>query len=615
MNATPPTDVVAREAPASLGVETSVCGRRWRERAADERTARAIAQKLELPEIVARLLAARGLDAETAPAFLAPRLRHSLPDPAHLKDMEKAAARLADAVIGGERIAIFGDYDVDGATSAALLHRYLAQLGAPPVVYVPDRMKEGYGPNAPALLKLGEQGAKVIVTVDCGILAHAPLAAAAAAGLHVIVVDHHAAEPALPAAYAAINPNRLDETSPLKTLAAVGVAFLLLVALNRELRRRGYFRDLSQTGASSTRREPALIELLDLVALGTVCDVVPLTGLNRVLVAQGLKVMARRANAGLAALADVAGIAEPLGAFHSGFMLGPRVNAGGRVGESTLGWRLLASDDPTEAQALAARLDGYNRERQAIEAEVLAQAVTRAQEQAALGRAVVTVAGRNWHPGVVGIVASRVVERIGKPACVIGIVDGPEGPIGKGSGRSIAGADLGAAVIAARLAGLLVNGGGHKMAAGFTVAEDKIEAFAAFVAERLASAVAAAGGTPALIVDAALAPDGASREFLEQLEKLAPFGVGNAEPRLALTAARIAYVDPAGEQHFRVSIPLERGGRLKAMAFRAVGTPLGDALLAHRGGVLHLAGHLRADRYNGRDDVQFIIDDAAVVRT
>jgi single-stranded-DNA-specific exonuclease len=604
MTATPPTESAARSAvfrPACLGVEASASGRRWRERTADERAQRSIAQKLDLPEIVARLLAARGLDAETAPAFLDPRLRDAMPDPAHLKDMEKAAARLADAIENGERVAVFGDYDVDGATSAALLHRYLAQLGAPPLVYVPDRLKEGYGPNAPALLKLGEQGATVVVTVDCGILAHAPIAAAAAAGLDVIVVDHHAAEPALPAAFAAINPNRLDETSPLKTLAAVGVAFLLLVALNRELRRRGRF---------ANGGEPALMELLDLVALGTVCDVVPLTGLNRVLVAQGLKVMARRANAGLAALAEVARIAEPLGAFHSGFMLGPRVNACGRVGESALGWRLLATDDPLEARALAARLDGYNRERQAIEAEVLAQAIARALLQAADGRAVVTVAGRDWHPGVVGIVASRVVERIGRPACVVGVANG----VGKGSGRSIAGADLGAAVIAARQAGLLINGGGHKMAAGFTVAEDKIEAFAAFVAERLAPAVAAAGGVPPLTIDATLAAGGATRDLLAHFERLAPFGVGNAEPRLALAAARIGFVDPVGEQHLRVALPLERGGRLKAIAFRSVGQPLGNALLANRGGALHLAGHLRADRWNGRDDVQFVIEDAAAVR-
>ena len=603
MNATPPTESLARGgayAPC-LGVESSASGRRWRERTADERTQRAIAQKLDLPEIVARLLAARGLDAESAPAFLDPRLREALPDPGHLKDMEKAAARLADAVENGERIAIFGDYDVDGATSAALLHRYLAAVGAAPAVYVPDRMKEGYGPNAPALLKLGEQGARVIVTVDCGILAHAPIAAAAAAGLQVIVVDHHAAEPALPPGYATINPNRLDETSPFKTLAAVGVAFLLLVALNRELRRRGRF-----AGGG----EPALMELLDLVALGTVCDVVPLTGLNRVLVSQGLKVMARRANAGIAALAAVARIDEPLGAFHSGFMIGPRVNACGRVGESALGWRLLATDDPAEARALAARLDGYNRERQAIEAEVLAQAIAKAQLQAAAGRAVVTVAGRDWHPGVVGIVASRVVERVGRPVCVVGIANG----IGKGSGRSIAGADLGAAVIAARQAGLLVNGGGHKMAAGFTVAEDRIEAFADFVADRLAPAVAAAGGVPPLTIDATLAADGATRDLLAHFERLAPFGVGNAEPRIALAAARIGFVDLVGEQHLRVALPLERGGRLKAIAFRSVGQPLGEALRANRGGTLHLAGHLRADRWNGRDDVQFLIDDAAAVR-
>jgi len=593
-------------APAWLGVELSACGRRWLtkpadDRAAQERIARAIAQKLELPEIVARLLAARGLDAETAPAFLAPRLREALPDPSHLKDMDKAASRLADAIAGGERIAVFGDYDVDGATSAALLHRYLAQLGAPPIVYVPDRMKEGYGPNAPALLKLAARGARIVITVDCGILAHAPLAAAAEAGLDVIVVDHHAAEPALPPAFAAINPNRLDDASPHKTLAAVGVAFLLLVAVNRELRRRGTF---------ASGGEPDLMELLDLVALGTICDVVPLTGLNRALVAQGLRVMARRGNAGIAALAEVARVNEPLAAFHSGFLLGPRVNACGRVGESMLGWRLLATDDALEAKTLAARLDAYNSERQAIEAEVLAQAMVRAQEQAALGRAVVTVAGRNWHPGVVGIVASRVVERVGRPVCVIGIIDG----VGKGSGRSIAGVDLGAAVIAARQAGLLTNGGGHKMAAGFTVAEARIEAFGAFLADRLAPQVAAVGGTPGLAIDAALAPDGASRDLLAAFERLAPFGVGNPEPRLVLMAARIGYLDPAGEAHLRVMIPLERGGRLKAIAFRAVGTKLGEVLLANRGGALHLAGHLRADRWNGRDDVQFVIEDAAPVR-
>jgi len=584
------------------GVEKSASGRRWRERPAEPRIARAIAQKLELPEIVARLLAARGLDPETAPSFLEPRLREALPDPSHLKDLDKAVIRLADALAAGERIAVFGDYDVDGATSAAVLHRYLAKLGAPPIVYVPDRMKEGYGPNAPALLKLREQGAAVVVTVDCGILAHAPLAAAREAGLDVIVVDHHTAEPALPPAFASINPNRLDETSPHKTLAAVGVAFLLVVALNRELRRRGRF-------VSSV--EPDLAELLDLVALGTVCDVVPLTGLNRALVAQGLKIMARRANAGLVALAEVAHVNEPPSAFHCGFILGPRVNAGGRVGESTLGWRLLSTDDAAEARGLAERLDSYNRARQAIEAEVLAQAIVRAQEQAAEGRAVVTIAGRNWHPGVVGIVASRVVERVGRPVCVIGIIDG----VGKGSGRSIAGVDLGAAVIAARQAGLLINGGGHKMAAGLTVAEDKIEALAAFLAERLAAPVAAAGGTPALTIDAALAPDGATRELLAALEKLAPFGVGNTEPRLVLMGARLGFVDPAGEAHLRCSIALERGGRLKAIAFRAAGTPLGVALLANRGGTLHLAGHLRADRWNGRDDVQFVIDDAATVRS
>jgi single-stranded-DNA-specific exonuclease len=587
------------EKPSFVARRTA-SGRPWRERRCDERVARGIAQRLEVPDIVARLLAARGLSAETAPRFLTPRLRDELPDPSGLKDLDKAASRLAAAVEAGERIAIFGDYDVDGATSAALLFRYLRAVGAPPVVYVPDRMKEGYGPNAPALLRLAAEGAKVIVTVDCGILAHAPLAAAAEAGLDVIVVDHHAAEPRLPPAFAAINPNRIDETFPHKTLAAVGVAFLLAVALNRELRRRGRF---------AAAAEPNLFALLDLVALGTICDVVPLTGLNRALVAQGLRVMGRRENSGLAALAETARINEPLAAFHSGFLLGPRVNACGRVGESALGWQLLTTEDPEQARSLAERLERYNCERQAVEAEVLAQAAARAQEQLALQRPVVVVAGQDWHPGVVGIVASRLTERLGRPTCVIGVVDG----VAKGSGRSVAGVDLGAAVIAARQAGLLLNGGGHKMAAGFTLAADRIAAFADFLAERLAAAVAAAGAAPDMIIDAALAPDGASHDLLAAFERMAPFGVGNPEPRLVLTGARLAYVDPVGEGHLRCTIARDGGGRLKAMAFRIAAMPLGEMLLAHRGGLLHLAGHLRPDRWNGRADIQFVIEDAAPV--
>ncbi len=567
-------------------------------RAADERVARTLCERLSLPELIGRILAARGLTADAAPRFLEPRLRDLLPDPSHLKDLDRAAERLADAIDAGERIAVFGDYDVDGATSAALIHRYLARLGAPPLVYVPDRIAEGYGPNEAALRQLREQGAAVVITVDCGTTAHAPLAVARDIGLDVIVVDHHAAEPALPPAFAVINPNRLDETSPHKTLAAVGVAFLLLVGLNRRLRQKGRF---------AAAPEPDLLRLLDLVALGTICDVVPLAGLNRALAAQGLRVMAQRANAGIAALAEIARVDESLRAYHAGFILGPRVNAGGRVGEAALGWKLLATDDAAEARRVAALLDGFNRERQAIEGEVLAQALVRAQTAAAAGDPAIVVAGQGWHPGVIGIVASRLVERLGRPVCVIGVSEG----IGRGSGRSVAGADLGAAVIAARQAGLLINGGGHRMAAGFTVRVDKIEALASFLSERLREAVGRAGATSALTLDAALAVDGANEELFASLERLAPFGVGNPEPRFLLIGARLGYVDAVGESHLRCMLPRERGGQLKAIAFRAAGTPLGEALLAGRGGALHLAGHLRADRWNGRDEVQFVIEDAA----
>jgi single-stranded-DNA-specific exonuclease len=583
---------------AFLGVERSALGRRWVERPADPRLAAALAQQHGLPEIVGRLLAARGVGVDAAARFLAPRLRDALPDPSHLKDMDKAAARLADAVEKGETVAVFGDYDVDGATSAALLWRTLGALGQPPRIYVPDRIKEGYGPNAPALLKLKEAGASLVVTVDCGATAQAPLAAAAAAGLDVIVVDHHAADAALPPAVAVVNPNRLDDDSPHKYLAAVGVSFLLAVALLRELRRRGRF---------AAAPEPRLLDALDLVALGTVCDVVPLVGVNRAFVAQGLKVMAERGNVGLAALAEVARLAEPPGTFHAGFIFGPRVNAGGRVGESDLGWRLLTAADPSEAKTLAERLDAYNRERQAIEQQVLVQALARGEEQAAADAPVIVVAGEGWHPGVIGIVASRLVERLGRPACVVALADGA----GKGSGRSIAGVDLGAAVLAARQAGLLVNGGGHKMAAGFTLAAPSLPEFRAFLAERLGDTIRALAARPTLTVDVALAAEGATVDLLREIERLAPFGVGNAEPRFVLAGARLAFVDPVGADHLRVAVATERGRRLKAMAFRAAATDLGRFLQAERGRLVHLAGHLRADRWQGRDDAQFLIEDAA----
>ena len=516
--------------------------------------------------------------------------------------MDAAAARLADAIAAAEPIAVFGDYDVDGATSSALLARFFAAIGVPVRVYIPDRMKEGYGPNAPALLRLRAEGIRVVVTVDCGITAFEPLAEAHAAGLDVVVVDHHAAEPRLPEAVAVVNPNRLDDTSGQGILAAVGVSFLLAVALNRRLRDSGWYR-------SASRREPDLLALLDLVALGTVADVVPLTGLNRALVVQGLKVMARRGNAGLAALGDVARIDEKPGAFHAGYVLGPRVNAGGRVGEAGLGARLLMTNDTAEAVHLAERLDGYNRERRDIEAQVLEDAFARV-EQDYDGTGIVFAAGAGWHAGVIGIVAARLKERYNRPALVVALDDG----IGKGSGRSIEGVDLGSAVIAARQQGLLVNGGGHRMAAGLTVEAGKLDALRAFLAERVDAEIAAGAIVPTLNLDGALAVAGATTELVETLERLAPFGAGNPEPRFAIRAARIVKADVVGNDHVRCILTGVEGGRLKAIAFRAVGQPLGEMLLRTAGLPLHIAGKLRLDSWQGRDGVQLVIDDAATAR-
>ncbi len=608
-------------APAFLGVERSVGGRRWREPAADNGVAAALAERLGLPEIVARLLAARGVGLAEAPLFLAPRLRDQLPDPAHLRDMAPAVDRLARAVRSGETIVIFGDYDVDGATSAALLLRFFAAVGGRASVYVPDRLREGYGPNAPALLRLKEEGAGVVVTVDCGATAHEPLAAAAAAGLDVIVVDHHVTEPLLPTALALINPNRLDDDSPHGALAAVGVAFLLAVALNRALRQAGWYAD---------RAEPDLLQWLDLVALGTVCDVVPLTGLNRALVAQGLRVARRLANPGIRALAAIGDVNTPLDAYHLGFVLGPRVNAGGRVGAADLGARLLATDDPALAAELAARLDGYNKERREIEARTLEAAIAQV-EAAPQSPALVFAAAEGWHPGVIGIVAARLKERYERPACVValsspGSAPGSspgEGGIGRGSGRSVPGVALGPAVIAARQAGLLLNGGGHAMAAGFTVATDRVETLRDFLAERLGDGHGGARAVPELAIDGALSAAGAVAGLIDHIEALAPFGAANPEPRFAFPAIRVLHVEPVGANGTAAHLRLRLGDAvssddrapacLKAIAFRAAATPLGAFLAASRGRAIHLAGHLRRDTYRGGDAVQLVIDDAAPV--
>jgi len=591
---------MALGAPAApfLGVERSVCGRRWRIREADPGVAAAIAERHGLPEIVGRLLAQRGIGIDEAPGFLAPRLRDQLPDPLHLRDMDRAVARLQRAVRAGEPIVVFGDYDVDGATAAALLLRFFAAVGAQASVYVPDRMREGYGPNTPALLRLKSEGAAVVVTVDCGATAHEPLAAAAEAGLEIIVVDHHVTEPLLPRALALINPNRLDEDSPHGVLAAVGVAFLLAVALNRALREAGWYRN---------RAEPDLLQWLDLVALGTVCDVVPLSGINRALVAQGLRVARHAANPGLKALAAVAAKNGPIDAYQLGFVLGPRVNAGGRIGAADLGARLLSTDDPTLAAELAQRLDGYNRERREIEARTLQAAITLV-ESTPQAPALVFAAAEGWHPGVIGIVAARLKERYERPACVVALGDG----IGRGSGRSVPGLALGPAVIAARQAGLLINGGGHAMAAGFTVAEDKLDRLREFLVERLGDGFESERLVPELSIDGALSAAGAQGGVIGHIAALAPFGAANPEPRFAFPAVQVAFVEPVGTGHIRCTLADPIGpARLKAIAFRAAETPLGSFLAASRGRAIHVAGHLRRDDYRGGDAVQLVIDDAA----
>lgn len=586
---------------AVFGVRQSANGRAWRLRSAEPRLVAALSQRLELPEAIAHLLAGRGVTVEEAADFLNPSLRQLMPDPHVIEDMATAARRIAAAIIGHERIAVFGDYDVDGATSAALLTRYFRALGQDLVIYIPDRMTEGYGPNAPALLKLKDDGVSLVITVDCGTLAFAPLAAARAAGLDVIVVDHHLAEPALPEACAVVNPNRLDDDSKLGQLAAVGVAFMLIVAVNRALRERGFF--------TAARREPDLLSLLDLVALGTVADVVPLTGLNRALVAQGLKVLARGGNVGLKALAAVARMNETPSTYHLGFLLGPRVNAGGRVGEANLGARLLITEDAEEAGRIAAALDRYNQERQAIEAQVQEAALSQlaARHGMDVPPPLAFAVADGWHIGVIGIVAGRLKDRFDLPAVVIGM----EGEIGKGSARSIGGVDIGAAVTAAHQAGLLINGGGHKMAAGLTIERNQIPAFEAFLRERLASPVAAAHRDAALMLDGVLTAGAATVELLELLERAGPYGAGNPTPRFAFSGLKVGFADIVGADHVRATFEGADGKRVKGIAFKSVATGLGQMLLNGIGQRFHVAGTLKRNFWNGRTSVDLIIEDAA----
>ncbi len=584
------------EAARFSGVEASLGGRSWRWRAG-EGLGPGYAQRLGVSEIIGRLLAVRGIAPEAAGDFLNPTLRAQLPDPFVLRDMEQASMRLARAVSAGETIAVFGDYDVDGAAAAALMAGLLGELGCKVLTYIPDRLQEGYGPNAPALAGLIAQGAGLILCVDCGTAADAVFADIAGQ-VDIIVFDHHKADGPPPRIFATVNPNRQDDTSGLTHLCAAGVTFLAAVALLRALRGHGFF---------SGRAEPDLKRALDLVALATVCDVMPLVGLNRAFVTQGLRVMARRERIGLAALLDVAESREAPSAFTCGFVLGPRINAGGRISQADLGLRLLLSTDPGAAQGLAVLLDQVNRERQVIEQSALEAAMAMAAEQRAAGNAVLMVCGEGWHPGIVGIVAGRLKERFNRPA-MVGAV---EGGLVKGSGRSVPGLDLGAAVIAARQAGILRTGGGHAMAAGFALEVARQGDFHAFLNDRL-SAGAALPDAADLEIDGAISVAGANLALATDIARLAPFGPMNQEPVLVLPAARIAHAERIGREGntLRCTLAGMGGERLKAILFRAGETPLAAALLA-RPPALHVAGHLRINRWQGQESAQFTIIDAA----
>ncbi|PBN43442.1 single-stranded-DNA-specific exonuclease RecJ [Sphingobium sp. D43FB] len=582
----------------ALNISRSLMGQpwRWRGEGADAR------DPSYLPDdLVTQLLMARGCPREALEAHRNPTIRAFMPDPSLFRDMDAAAERLADAVQRGEDVRIFGDYDVDGATSAALLIRLLRDLGLEAKPYIPDRLMEGYGPSGEALVRLAGEGASLIVTVDCGAQAFEALAMAKATGVDVVVVDHHKCSAALPEALALVNPNRLDEGDEAAThghLAAVGVAFLLGAALVRLLRGRGWF---------ATRAEPALMELLDIVALGTVADVAQLRGLNRAFVAQGLKVMAKRRNIGLAALIDASRLTRAPLCHDLGFALGPRINAGGRVGQADLGVRLLTTLDPAEAARIAGQLDHYNEERRAIESTVQEQAEALLDAQG--NRAVAVIAGLGWHPGVIGIVAGRIKEKAGRPAIVIAL---DEDGVGKGSGRSISGVDLGAAVMAAKDSGLLVAGGGHAMAAGLTVAADKVDALADFLDDRLASAVARARDDRALLIDAVLAPAGVNPEFVAAIEQGGPYGAGWPAPRIAAGPMRVVKADVVGNGHLRAIMAGADGRSIKTIAFRQAESDMGQAILgASYDRRLWVAGRAKIDDWGSRPAAELHLDDAA----
>jgi single-stranded-DNA-specific exonuclease len=599
----PRIDDVADGPSPFLGVSQSARGFIWRERLEPPMRglASAISQRYDLPELLGRVLAARGIKLEEVPTVLDPTIKALMPDPSVLRDMDKAAARLADAIIARQSIAVFGDYDVDGACSSALMHRFFAAHDLGCRVYIPDRLFEGYGPNPTAIESLVKDGAQLIVTVDCGTTSFEPLAHARKLGCDVVVIDHHQADERLPDAQAVVNPNRQDDLSNLGQLCAAGVTFMVLVAVSRELRQRGYY--------TAQRPAPDLLSLLDMVALATICDVVPLTGLNRAYVVKGLQVMHGRGNIGLTALFDAAGLNQAPTPYHLGFVLGPRINAGGRIGDSALGARLLAGHDETEAARIAQLLDKLNKERKAIETEMLAQAMLEAEQMLEADPAlpVLVLGSKEWHKGVVGLVASRLTDRFRRPTCIISWDKG----VGTASLRSVSGVDIGSAVRAAVTAGHLVKGGGHAMAAGLTIEEPQLETLRGFLNDSLASAATEARASAGLDIDGALTASGVTDDLLQLIERAGPYGQGNPQPRFALPAHRVKFAKIVGDRHIRCSLEAGDGKRLDAVAFRAADQPLGDVLLGAGGMPLHIAGTLKRDTWGGREKIELTIDDAA----
>src|SRR2546421_1192844 len=590
--------------PAFLGVVRSATDKLWRDRLDARGAARAlaIAQRCQLPEMLARVLAGRDVEIDAVEDFLDPTIRKLMPDPFTVTELEAAAKRIADAAVKREKVAIFGDYDVDGATSAALLAWHLRHCGVDPLIHIPDRIFEGYGPNTEAVRMLAGKGATLLVTVDCGTTSLEPLAEARKLGMSVVVIDHHQTGDDLPEVDALVNPNRPDDLSGLGHLAAVGLVLVTLVAVNRELRGRGFW--------SAGRPEPDLLGMLHHVALGTVADVAPLTGLNRAFVAKGLIAMRRRDHVGHTALMDVARLNGPPEAWHLGFMLGPRINAGGRIGRADLGVRLLLEGDVSEAARIATELDRLNTERRVI--EQMAEAQAEAEALASLGLEakgwVIVTASEGWHPGVVGLVASRLKEKFSRPAFAIAL---EPGGLGTGSGRSIGGVDLGRAVRQAVSTGLLIKGGGHAMAAGVTLRRDRLNAFRAYLEDALASAVEAARRENELFIDGAVSARAVTPEFAATLNRAGPFGSGNPEPVIALPSHQLVYADEAGQAHLRLRFKSGDGAIVNGIAFRSVGQKLGNALIQNRGQPLHVAGSLSVDRLQGNERGQLRVLDVA----